>query len=483
MEYNRMPALDARPQQGVDRTKPTLEGKREVPGSSTPSTLSRPIESVGSLADSDIRGLGRRLPRKEAPEGWVKKIERSRQGKIWVGFFHLWTTDASGRCTRTKKEKTLGPASMPKHEAQEKLSEYIEEYTGRLTKQGSLIVTFQDLWRAYSSVKAGEWSTKTRKEMRYLFGKHVLPMVGLQSPREVTLTSLQLLLNKLAEDGHCKSTVYRIRTYLKACFEYATDEDLIAKNPARKLATPKIRKKVCERFLSLEEIGALLSEAAPREHLVLRILAACGLRPGEVLALRVEDFQGNELRVDEALKDGEKGSARIGRTKTEESDSSVPLPPDLARKLAAWIAGHPDRMNPRAFLFPNRIKTPYSVRNYLKRCLQPLARKVGIEDLTHQALRRTSSTHIQEYASVKDLQGHLRHTNPQTTLTHYTKLIPESLRAAVASLDDDIATAADESKQRGGWKASSEEPSPLTKGKTVAASKHVVSIDAWRKRT
>ena len=139
-------------------------------------------------------------------------------------------------------------------------------------------------------------------------------------------------------------------------------------------------------------------------------------------------------------------------------------------------------MNPRAFLFPNRIKTPYSVRNYLKRCLQPLARKVGIEDLTHQALRRTSSTHIQEYASVKDLQGHLRHTNPQTTLTHYTKLIPESLRAAVAALDDDIATAANDSKQRSGRKASSEESSPLTKGKTVAASKHVVSIDAWRKR-
>jgi hypothetical protein len=38
-------------------------------------------------------------------------------------------------------------------------------------------------------------------------------------------------------------------------------------------------------------------------------------------------------------------------------------------------------------------------------------------DLTHQALRGTSSTHIQEFASVKDLQAHLRHTDPQTTLT------------------------------------------------------------------
>jgi hypothetical protein len=54
------------------------------------------------------------LPRTDAPEGWIKKVERRRQGKIWVGFFHLWVTDASGRRVRQKKEKTLGPASTPK---------------------------------------------------------------------------------------------------------------------------------------------------------------------------------------------------------------------------------------------------------------------------------------------------------------------------------------------------------------------------------
>ena len=35
---------------------------------------------------------------------------------------------------------------MPKHEAQAKLADYIE-YTGRITKQGSAICTFADLWK------------------------------------------------------------------------------------------------------------------------------------------------------------------------------------------------------------------------------------------------------------------------------------------------------------------------------------------------
>jgi integrase len=87
---------------------------------------------------------------------------------------------------------------------------------------------------------------------------------------------------------------------------------------------------------------------------VLHILAACGLRPAEILVLRIEDFLGNQLRIDEALKDREKGAAaRIGETKTVASDSSVPVPPNLAREIAAWIAWHPERMNPRAFLFPS----------------------------------------------------------------------------------------------------------------------------------
>jgi hypothetical protein len=62
--------------------------------------------------------------------------------------------------------------------------------------------------------------------------------------------------------------------------------------------------------------------------------------------LRIEDFQGNQFRIDEALKDRERGTARIGETKTVASDSSVPVPPNLARGLAAPIAGHPECANP-----------------------------------------------------------------------------------------------------------------------------------------
>jgi hypothetical protein len=192
------------------------------PSTSSPSPL-------GSSVDF-VRSLGRLLPRAAAPEGWVRRIDRRRAGKVWVGFFNLWTTDANGRRVRQQKEKTLGPASMPKHEAQKKLADYIEEYAGLVTKQDpspSALATFGDLWTAFCTVKSGFWSKKNKADLNYLFGKHVLPVLRHQPLGKVTYTSLQLLVNKLAADGYGETTVTRTRTYIKASFEYALDEDLV----------------------------------------------------------------------------------------------------------------------------------------------------------------------------------------------------------------------------------------------------------------
>jgi hypothetical protein len=55
-----------------------------------------------------------------------------------------------------------------------------------------------------------------REDMKDLFDKHVLPVLGQYSPRKITLTPLQLLVNKMAEDEYSKSAVKHFRTYLKA---------------------------------------------------------------------------------------------------------------------------------------------------------------------------------------------------------------------------------------------------------------------------
>jgi len=55
--------------------------------------------------------------------------------------------------------------------------------------------------------------------------------------------------------------------------------------------------------------------------------------------------------------------------------------------------------------------------------------------VNHQMLRRTCSTYMAQLTTVKDVQSHLRHSSPKTTLEHYIKSVPASVRAAVESLD------------------------------------------------
>lgn len=69
----------------------------------------------------------------------------------------------------------------------------------------------------------------------------------------------------------------------------------------------------------------------------------------------------------EPLKERRLGEDRFGDTKTDESDSYVPVPPYLCHEISEWIAGHPQHDSPRAFLFLNRRGTAFSVGKNLKK--------------------------------------------------------------------------------------------------------------------
>jgi hypothetical protein len=57
--------------------------------------------------------------------------------------------------------------------------------------------------------------------------------------------------------------------------------------------------------------------------LVLRIFFNCGLRPGELFAPREDDVEPWQLRIDESVKETERGDRGIGETKTTSSRAYV----------------------------------------------------------------------------------------------------------------------------------------------------------------
>ena len=244
----------------------------------------------------------------------------------------------------------------------------------------------------------------------------------------------------MATRGDSRSAVMKARTYLSAMLAYGRDERLILDNPARKLEIPeRLLKKTCERFYTLEEVRRLFANAHGREHLVLRVFLNCGLRPGELFALREDDVEPGRLRIDEAVKETERGARRIGDTKTASSRSYVTVSEGLQQELEMWIQARQQKQMYHSaasglaatsnLLFPSEAGTTFRLGNYLKRYLKPLARKAGISDMTYQALRRTCATHFQKHGNPRDIQAQLRHSKLEMT-GRYVKEIPDQVRTA-----------------------------------------------------
>ena len=149
------------------------------------------------------------------------------------------------------------------------------------------------------------------------------------------------------------------------------------------------------------------------------------------------------MRIDEAIKEKEKGEKRLGETKSIGSTGFVSLPDGIYQEILNWqmmrteTITQPIDVPGSPFLFPTERGTPFRIGNFLKRNLKPLALKAGIADFTHQATRRTCGTHFQRHGTAKDAQAHLRHSELAVTGL-YMKEIPEQVKAAVESLYGDF---------------------------------------------
>lgn len=385
---------------------------------------------------------GTRMRKRGDGEGSLKqKVMGGR--KVWFARWVEWTPEG----IQKRPKKIVGDVrDFPsKREAREELNRIIREATGRLG-QIPKSSTFTDIWKRYYALKRPHWSKAQSGPVEAVMRRAILPAIGDRDIADLTHEPIQAALNRMAEVplmmghkkqytriGYGESALKKARTYTKAVFKFAIGENLIHRNPADNLSLPPVRKP-CERFLSMEEVRRLLSAATGRERVTLRLLLVGGLRASELLALRTDDIGPCSLRIDEAVKDRERTASkrRLGGTKTEESDGSVAISPDLEAEVRAWAETRPAG----SLLFPTETGTTWRIGNYLKRVLKPLASSVGIPDLTFQCLRRTCGTHFGgDGGDLKDTQTQMRHADAAVTMKHYKKSISERQRSAAEAMD------------------------------------------------
>jgi integrase len=317
---------------------------------------------------------------------------------------------------------------MDKGDAKEKLREMITRET-KAAGLAPIEVTLRWFYEnRFLPQKEEQWKVTSRPKTKRFIDNYLLTRFGDTLLPALEKFTLQTYLNELAPN-FSKSVLSKVRVYLNCILDEAVELEFIVKNPAAKLVVPKSGKKVVGVHLTPEQIPLILFHLSDQDRLIVRMFLVLGVRPGEMFALHWNDKRQNSLRIDTSVTDGIEVE-----TKTEGSDAAVWLSASIETELEWWrsACGNP---SPEAFIFPSSRGTPISTQNFLFRVLKEAGKKAGIAGVTHQMLRRTCSTYMGQLTTVKDVQTHLRHATAKTTLEHYIKSVPASVRIAVESLD------------------------------------------------
>jgi integrase len=255
---------------------------------------------------------------------------------------------------------------------------------------------------------------------------------------EITKLEMQAHFSGLLETGPGWYTVMKIRNYLSAVFSRAIELDCgIKLNPVSAIDLGSAPGHSDPVNLTDEQIVAIEEGLTdPVVKTLWWLTSVIGYRKGEGRALRLGsiDWEHGKLWIKESRFEGQ-----TVPPKTAKGKRAVDLSPAQLTRLAEYC-----RLFPKAtaedFLFPSRqrrIKAPRCMKNMMNKVIKPVARKLGIQKVGWQMLRRWNSTVMNEESfSDKVRQVRLGHASPMVTNDHYTYVRDSVSRRAGEAIDD-----------------------------------------------
>jgi len=247
--------------------------------------------------------------------------------------------------------------------------------------------------------------------------------------------ALALVDHMLRVQGRATTGVVGILRSLSAMAEDAITDEIADLNPfkgARVRANdPRAKKKRRPiRVFSFEEMHRF-AKAAGRYEAMVRVFTDTGMRLGEVLPLRREDFDGETLEVRRTAHEG----MILEGTKTDHSEHDagrmVPVPATLAWMLEAQINLNGSDCD---LLFTTPTGRMWRERNFYRDVWKPAQEASGIDIRPHEC-RHSYVTHLRAVgindADLAEIVGH----RVETMLARYTHAVGHSFVSVCNAID------------------------------------------------
>ncbi len=267
----------------------------------------------------------------------------------------------------------------------------------------------------------------TASVYRSLFERHIRPNWGVKLLENVKTMALEEWFDTMP---HSRQVKAHVRGLMHTLFQAAIRWEMLERNPVDLVRQSRRRLKT-PRTLTPEEFKALLAELTEPCKTMAITIACLGLRVSELLGLQWGDinFEKLTIRIQRSVVEGE-----VNDTKTEASQSTLPLDPDLAEVLMS----HKGRRLCGAesdFVFAGASGKPPWPDGLLTDHLKPAAVRAGIGNIGWHTFRHTYSTLMHALGTKPAVQKELlRHADIRTTLNIYTQAVSEEKREVASKI-------------------------------------------------
>lgn len=367
----------------------------------------------------------RAVERVESPNtGQVTYRVRFRYGLNKAGTGHRQTSETF----TTKREATRFAQLLEALGPQRALDQLFEE------EQQARVPTLNEAARSHIEHLTGI-EPGTRLNYQRLWDRTWGPLIGTLPAHHVTGDAVSEAVNQLARTYSHKS-LQNQRGLLSAVLDRCVDKGHLAKNPARGIPLPRGNEgeRAEMRILSDVEFEQLCDRLpSPHYRPLVRFLYGTGCRWGEAVALTVADVRLPNVTFRRALKWSPDGQRYVGATKTEKSNRTIAVPPEMYDELRELIAGR--ARTDLVFTAPKG--GPVLHRTFWSRVWLPAVRDLDEPRPRIHDLRHSHASHLLAVGlPIHIVQARLGHSSISVTVDIYGHLQPDAqkLAAEAASL-------------------------------------------------
>ncbi|MCF1586368.1 site-specific integrase [Tetragenococcus koreensis] len=333
--------------------------------------------------------------------------------KLWQFQAYLGTDPITGKSVKTTRRNF-----KTKEEAQLALSRLQVDFENNgLNKSNKM--TFKELYKLWFEQHSKDVKPTTNQRIRIYFDNHILKDLGRLKLDKITPLYCQKKLNRWAETLVTYKQMERT-VIPKSKNNDDKKESYYTKNELRQFFD-------CLKLLDDQ-----------RAFTFFRVLAFCGLRKGEAMALLWSDidFNENTISIDKTLAELQSGKSIIQSTKTETSRRTIKVDHQTIMILKKWknhILQERLRLGLRnekfqeSVVFCNSIldrDNAYLYKAYPNNVLKKVQKYFPDMKMikVHDFRKTNASLLFESGASIKDVSQRLGHKSTKTTTDIYIKV-------------------------------------------------------------